>query len=229
MSRTGPRTGPVSPATGDDLRRLHVLAAEHAVSLEDGQARSLLAYGELLLAWSARINLTGARSIAALIDAHLPDAFALARALPGPATLVDVGSGGGLPAIPLALLRPALTVDLCEPIAKKVAFLRTAVRELGLAGRLQLHAVRAEALAHAYPERFDAAVSRATWPPADWLAFAPRLVSAGGRVFALTTPGGAADASTPGDLRHPYLAGERVLIERRVPRGTPAPPAGRST
>ncbi len=57
-------------------------------------------------AGTERINLTGARSAGAVVAEHYPDAFALARRLDGPARLVDVGSGGGLPALPLALLRP---------------------------------------------------------------------------------------------------------------------------
>lgn len=193
--------------------------------MDDGQARALLAFCQLLLTWSARINLTGARSMAALIEAHLPDAFVLARLLPAPAHVIDVGSGGGLPALPLALLRPTLAIDLCEPIAKKVAFLRTAVRELGLGGRLRLHAARAEALLAILPARFDVAMSRATLPPAEWLALGQRLVVPGGRVMALTTPAIGGDIASPGDVRHPYLGGQRIVLERSVSRET-SPPGG---
>jgi 16S rRNA (guanine527-N7)-methyltransferase len=202
---------------------LHALAAEHEVTMDDGQARALIAFGELLLAWSARINLTGARSMSALIESHLPDAFALARLLPAPAHVIDVGSGGGLPALPLALLRPTLAIDLCEPIAKKVAFLRTAVRELGLGGRLRVHPTRAETLLAGQPAAFDVAMSRATLPPAEWLALGQRLVVPGGRVLALTTPAIGGDVASPTDVRHPYLGGERIILERSVPRGTSAP------
>ena len=93
---------------------------------DDSQVAALSSYAESLLRWNARINLTAARSIDVLVNEHFPDAFALARRLEQPARAIDVGSGGGLPAIPLALLRPGLTVELCEPIAKKAAFLRTA-------------------------------------------------------------------------------------------------------
>src|SRR3954470_21367928 len=102
---------------------------------EDDQVAALCTYGEALLRWNARINLTAARSIEVLVAEHFPDAFALARHLEEPARAIDVGSGGGLPALPLALLRPVLTLELCEPIAKKAAFLRTAIRELGLGAR----------------------------------------------------------------------------------------------
>ena len=125
-----------------------------------------------------------------------------------------MGSGGGLPALPLALLRPALDVELSEPVAKKGAFLRTAIRELGLAGRVRLDPRRGEVLA-AEGAPFDVAVSRATFAPVAWLALGRRLVRPGGRIFALTTPRalpreGAASA-------HVYDDGHRVMLEVFMP------------
>jgi len=189
--------------------RIASLATSWQVPCDEAQAASLLAYAESLLRWSARINLTAARTVDVLIADHFPDAFALARALAEPARLVDVGSGGGLPAVPLALLRPELSILLCEPIAKKGAFLRTAIRELGLGGRVELAAIRGEKLADEHPAAFDAAISRATLPPEKWLPLGRRLVRPGGRVFVLTTP-----SSLPGEeRRQAYLHGKRVLIE----------------
>ncbi len=200
------------------------LAAHHRVALEPTQLVGLDAFADLLLAWNARINLTGARTKAALVSGHFPDAFALAALLDGPAHVVDVGSGGGLPALPLALLRPNLTVDLCEPIAKKGAFLRTAIRELGLAARVQLHALRAEALLATHAARFDVAMSRATLPPAEWLALGERLVRTGGRVLALVRIGG---PTASADRRHSYDHGRRAILERDVPHGPPQSQPGR--
>src|SRR5262245_38257511 len=169
---------------------VRAMAAAWNLACDDGQVAALSSYGDSLLRWNARINLTAARSIDQLVAEHFVDAFALARRLAGPARLVDVGSGGGLPAIPLALLRPGLTVAMCEPIAKKAAFLRTAIRELGLGGRVSVRLARGEAVARLAPRTFDAAASRATLAPEAWLALAGRLVRPGGRLFALT----AADA-----------------------------------
>lgn len=211
MSRTEADRPPVGRSTAADRDRLRALSAEWEPTSE-ATLDDLLRYGELLLTWNRRINLTAAPSLAALIDAHFLDAFPLARRLPGPARVLDVGSGGGLPAIPLALLRPALHLTLCEPIAKKQAFLRTAVRELGLVSRIEVLGERAETLAESRPG-FDAAVSRATFPPAEWLALAPRLVRAGGRVFALAARE-AVPAGCPAEL---YLGGKRALIEQSVP------------
>jgi 16S rRNA (guanine527-N7)-methyltransferase len=194
----------------DPRLALGALAAEWQVPCDAAQIEALLGYAELLLHWNARINLTGARSVNALVQSHFPDAFALAGWLEGPAGVIDVGSGGGLPALPLALLRPGLDVQLCEPIAKKGAFLRTAIRELGLTGRVRLDTRRAEEVAES-GGAFDAAISRATFTPDVWLALARRLVRPGGRVFALSTPQANLDRSL-GRSRI-YAQGRRVLVE----------------
>jgi 16S rRNA (guanine527-N7)-methyltransferase len=150
----------------------------------------LVAYVDLLLSWGERINLTAARSREVVIADHLPDSFALAsRLAPRGAEgceVIDVGSGGGLPAIPLALLRPNDRFTLVEATGKKVAFLRTAVRELGLAERIQVEHRRV-----GRPDEesgsFDVATSRAMLPPAEWMAVARPLVRVGGVVFCLGT------------------------------------------
>src|SRR5687767_7799520 len=85
--------------------RLAALANSWQVPWDEDRSAALLAYANSLLRWSARINLTAARTVDVLIADHFPDAFALARQLDQPARLVDVGSGGGLPAVPLAILR----------------------------------------------------------------------------------------------------------------------------
>jgi 16S rRNA (guanine527-N7)-methyltransferase len=203
MARTGDASAELASA-------LAALSSEWSIPCSSEQTKRLLAFTDLLIRWNQKINLTGARSAGALISDHYPDAFALARRLDRPARLLDVGSGGGLPALPLALLRPELTLVLCEPIAKKVSFLRTAVRELDLTGRVQVEQLRAEELI-ARGARFDAAASRATFEPEAWLALGRELVGPGGRVFVLTVPGSAIAGRV--DL---YTGGRRVLIEVEV-------------
>jgi 16S rRNA (guanine527-N7)-methyltransferase len=192
---------------------LRALATSWGVEIDDTRSQRLLAFARLLIHWSRRINLTGARSAAAVISEHYPDSFALASRLLGRARLVDVGSGGGLPAIPLALLRPELTVRLCEPVAKKAAFLRTAVRDLGLSERVSLAVARGEDLPTG---RFEVAVSRATLEPQAWLALGRRLVQPGGRVFVLTVPGSPLAANGETQL---YAGGRRLLVD--VPVSSP--------
>jgi 16S rRNA (guanine527-N7)-methyltransferase len=167
-------------------------AASWSVPFEAGQAQALERYASLLLTWSARINLTGAVSLDDLASEHIPDSFALASRLrgSGASSVIDVGSGGGLPGLPLALLCPELSLQLTEPIAKKAAFLRTAVRELGLGGRVTVETRRVHTIV---PAAFDVALSRATFPPRTWLPLGADLIRPGGRVFLLAS--GAADWS----------------------------------
>jgi 16S rRNA (guanine527-N7)-methyltransferase len=204
----------------DPLAALRSLSADWGIPAAPAQTESLLEYADLLIRWNQRINLTGAKSIGAVVADHYPDAYALARRLDQPARLVDVGSGGGLPALPLALLRPGLMIRLCEPIAKKAAFLRTAIRQLKLGDRVALEARRGEALADeleaspagpvvaAASPRFDVATSRATFAPEAWLALGRRLVRPGGRVFVLTVPGTGIVGAT-----EIYGESRRALIE----------------
>jgi 16S rRNA (guanine527-N7)-methyltransferase len=191
---------------------VRALARDWQVSCGDEQVAALASYAASLLRWSARINLTAARTIDVLVAEHFPDAFALAAKLAEPARAIDVGSGGGLPAIPLALLCPNLTVELCEPIAKKTAFLRTAVRELGLSSRASIRSARGEAVAKeiagGHAPGFDVAISRATLAPQKWLALGARLVRPGGRVFVLA----ASDALRDLPNRELYFGGRRALI-----------------
>jgi 16S rRNA (guanine527-N7)-methyltransferase len=198
-------------AVEPDLRHaLAALAARWQVPCDPAQTDALLAYAVLLLQWNARINLTGAASVKVLLESHFPDAFALASWLAEPARVVDVGSGGGLPALPLALLRPTLDIHLCEPIAKKGAFLRTAIRQGGLVGRVRLDTRRGEDLAEA-GERFDVAMSRATFTPEVWLALGRKLVRPGGRIFVLTTPRCGLGGKV--GREQVYANGRRVLVE----------------
>lgn len=191
---------------------VRALAAEWRVGCDDDQVAALSTYAASLLRWSARINLTAARTIDVLVSEHFPDAFALAGKLAQPARAIDVGSGGGLPAIPLALICRDLGVELCEPIAKKAAFLRTAIRELGLSGRVSVRAARGEAVAKEIAAgrvaSFDVAISRATLAPEKWLALGTRLVRAGGRVFVLA----AADALPGLSDRQVYFGDRRALL-----------------
>ncbi len=193
---------------------LEALAVEWRAPLDDARAGKLVQFAELLMIWNARINLTGARTAEDLVAEHLPDAFALAAAIGPPGDVVDIGSGGGLPGLPLAILRRDLRLTLVEPLSKKVAFLRTAVRELGLAS-VSVRGTRAEEIE---PGTYDVAISRATFPPAEWLVVAQRLVRAPGRIIILTVPGTVLRTSEgrllPGD-RTNYLGDRRTLIEVR--------------
>jgi 16S rRNA (guanine527-N7)-methyltransferase len=120
-------------------------------------AARLAAYGELLLAANRRLNLTAARTPEAVAE-HISDSLTLQAYVSE--RLVDVGSGGGLPGIPLAIATGAELL-LIETTAKKAAFLAEALAELGLAGTVE--AERAELVARdpRYREQYGSATARA--------------------------------------------------------------------
>ncbi len=128
-----------------------------AANLEAPITERLAAYGEMLLEGNRRSNLTGAKTPEALAP-HILDSLTLEPFVVDP--LVDVGSGGGLPAIPLALAA-GLGVTLIEATAKKVRFLQETLRRLELAG--EVVGGRAEVVAHdpAYRDRFASGTIRA--------------------------------------------------------------------
>ena len=172
------------------MRTLEGWAGRFGVSLSSDARDRLLEFAELLLAWGGRINLTAAKSVGEVIAEHLPDSFAVAARLSARTgvrnSIIDVGSGGGLPAIPLALLRPDDRFTLVEATAKKVAFLRTASRELALGDRIRVEHRRVDE-AETEVGGFDVATSRAMLAPPEWMALARHLVRIGGTIFCLGT------------------------------------------
>jgi 16S rRNA (guanine527-N7)-methyltransferase len=102
------------------------------LALPEGAEARLLTYLALLDKWNRVYNLTAVRDTARMVSHHVLDSLAAVPFFDGE-TVLDVGSGGGLPGIPLAIARPELQVTLIDSIAKKTAFLLQAKAELGLA------------------------------------------------------------------------------------------------
>jgi 16S rRNA (guanine527-N7)-methyltransferase len=139
--------------------RAALIAGLREHGLEAGLAERLAAYGALLLEANRRVNLTGAKEAAAVLP-HLLDALTLVPFVRLGASLVDVGSGGGLPGIPLAIAT-GVRVTLVEPIAKKAAFLRDALAALDLAGEVAAERAEVSARDPRRREQFDYATARA--------------------------------------------------------------------
>jgi 16S rRNA (guanine527-N7)-methyltransferase len=101
--------------------------------LPDTAYEQLARYVRLLTRWNARINLTAVRDPRMLVELHVAECLRCAQLIPGTvSSVLDFGSGAGLPGIPIQLVRPDLVVTLAESQNKKAAFLREAARELGL-------------------------------------------------------------------------------------------------
>ncbi len=159
-------------------------AAALGLVLSDGQLRLLLDYLALLEKWNRVYNLTAVRDPQAMLVQHLLDSLAvveplrrtlLGRGKAGDARLLDVGSGGGLPGVVIAICCPHVQVTCVDTVAKKVAFVRQVAVELGLAHLDARHA-RVESLVGS----FDLVCSRAFAALGDFVRWTPSLLAPGG-------------------------------------------------
>jgi 16S rRNA (guanine527-N7)-methyltransferase len=146
-------------------------------------------YAQLLLEWNASINLTGART-SEQVEALIADAAVLVEASwIGITSVIDIGSGGGLPAIPLAVAMPQVQFTLLEANDRKCAFLEHVAAALNLTN-VVVAAGRAEELGHrpTLREQFDRAISRAAARPEVLLELALPFVRTGGDLVAQVSP-----------------------------------------
>jgi len=170
-----------APATPVDALRPELEAGMRTLGLDATLATPLLEYLALLARWNATYNLTAVRDPREMVGKHLLDSLAMHAYVDGIAaaggSLADLGTGPGLPGIPLAIVKPGLQVTLVESNGKKVRFLREAVRKLGLKN---VQVVESRIEAFDAPGRFDAITARA-------LATLPLILELGGH---LLRPGG---------------------------------------
>ncbi|HMM66730.1 MAG TPA: 16S rRNA (guanine(527)-N(7))-methyltransferase RsmG [Dokdonella sp.] len=150
-----------------------------ALDLADPVVEQQLDYLDLLLRWNAAYNLTAVRDAGEMVTRHLLDSLAILPYLHG-RSLVDLGTGAGLPGIPLALARPDLEVCLVDSNGKKARFLREAVRQLRLTGA-QVFEGRVESVTGEY----DCVTARAFATLADMLGWGGHLLAGDGRWLAL--------------------------------------------
>jgi 16S rRNA (guanine527-N7)-methyltransferase len=153
-----------------------------ALGLDAALATPLLAYLALLQRWNRTYNLTAIREPQEMVGKHLMDALAMQSHFEGVATVADLGTGAGIPGIPLAIACPSLQVTLVESNGKKARFLREAVRALPLENA-RVAESRAEALDMA--GTFDAITARALATLADIVRVGGHLLRPGGRLLAM--------------------------------------------
>lgn len=156
-------------------------SAALGLALADTQVATLERYLDLLEKWNRVYNLTAIRERSRMVTHHLLDSLAVLPHVRGPRVL-DVGSGAGLPGIPLAVASPALHVTLLESNHKKSAFLTQAVAELQLAN-VQVVAERVESWQT--ETRFDTIVSRAFAELGEFATLAGRLLAPQGVLAAM--------------------------------------------
>lgn len=144
--------------------------------------QKLLDYVTLVQKWNKVYNLTAVRGTDKILTHHLLDSLAVAPHIAGVKTLLDVGSGAGLPGVPLALALPDVHVTLLDSNHKKAAFLQQTVIELKL-GNAEVICARAEKLPP--QQQYEVVVSRAFCALAEFVAQAGGLVAPGGTLLAM--------------------------------------------
>jgi 16S rRNA (guanine527-N7)-methyltransferase len=149
------------------------------LALSPAQQQQLLDYLDLLGKWNKVYNLTAVRDPAQMLTQHLLDCLAVVQPLkarlPALQTVLDVGAGGGLPAVVLAVACPQWQVSAVDTVAKKAAFIQTAAHSLGLPNLRGIHA-RVEDLAECY----DLVCSRAFASLADFTSWSAAALKPGG-------------------------------------------------
>ncbi|MBI4211408.1 MAG: 16S rRNA (guanine(527)-N(7))-methyltransferase RsmG [Deltaproteobacteria bacterium] len=146
------------------------------------------AFIQLLLTWNAKINLTAITDPKEIQVKHIEDCLSLLPHLGDATSVIDLGTGGGFPGIPLKIARPDLKVTMIEATRKKVSFLYKAIAELGLHG-IQAIEGRAEDLkTQEKVGKADVVVSRATWQLKDFLPIALGYCHPKSRIFAMKGP-----------------------------------------
>ena len=141
-------------------------------------------YADLLATDGVVRGLIGPREAPRIWDRHLLNSAALMEMVPDKVTVVDVGTGAGLPGIPLAIARPDLTVVLVESLARRTAFLEEAVEALDLADRVRVVRGRAEELVGTVPPA-DVVTARAVAPLDRLAAWCLPLTEVGGKLLAI--------------------------------------------
>ena len=207
------------------------IAGRAGVTLSAAQGEAMGRYLDLLLAANERMNLTRITDRAAAEEQHVADALTLLAWMPGaPHRLVDVGSGGGVPGLVLAIARPDVEILLVESTNKKAQFLREATGGLGLKN-VTIAAERAEALAKdERREGFDVCTARAVADLETLAGWCLPLVRVGGKLLAMKGPRIADElpvarqairAAGGGEAAvHPAGLGQHVVVEIRKQRTT---------
>jgi len=174
--------------------------AEMNLVVDAAQQDKLMAYLQLMHKWNSVYNLTSLRDPMQMVTHHLLDSLAAVPAFAGARNVLDVGAGGGLPGIVLAITRPDMKLAMIDTVHKKTAFLTQVKAELGLANAT-VHTMKVQDLT--VREKFDVITSRAFADLSDFINWSGHLLAEGGKFIALK-------GTAPSEER------ERVPAEWRV-------------
>jgi 16S rRNA (guanine527-N7)-methyltransferase len=116
-----------------EKKTIEIWAIEHGIAFGAEQVKKLGQYRDLIVSWSGRMNLVSRADIPHVLTHHILDSLGATSLIPSGSHAIDIGSGAGLPGIPLAIARADISMTLLESVHKKVVFLKEALRELSLA------------------------------------------------------------------------------------------------
>jgi len=156
--------------------------AEMGLDVDAQQQAKLMGYLQLMHKWNAVYNLTSLRDPMQMVTHHLLDSLAAVPAFAGARNVLDVGAGGGLPGIVLAITRPDMQLAMIDTVHKKTAFLTQVKAELGLANTT-VHTMKVQDLQ--VSDKFDVITSRAFADLSDFVNWSGHLLGEGGRFIAL--------------------------------------------
>jgi len=158
--------------------------ARHGIEISDDKIQSLERYCQALWDWNEKMNLTRHTTYEKFVTRDVVDSLALTAFLDQGERVLDVGTGGGVPGVVLAIVRPDLKVTLCESIAKKAKAVEAIVKQAGL--KIPVHHARAEELLKT--RKFDTLVVRAVAPLAKLLKWFELHWKSFGRLLVIKGP-----------------------------------------
>jgi 16S rRNA (guanine527-N7)-methyltransferase len=195
-------------------------AARLGVQLSSGQAERLHDFLGELDTWNRTLRLVGTRDRSRLITHHVVDSLAAAPLVASRSRVIDIGSGAGLPGIPLAISCPGSSFTLIDSRRRTVSFMSETVRRLGLdnvrivEGRIEaLVRTAAPGIGHDSLDRFDAAITRAWANLNRFLSVSAALLTPGGIAIAMKGPRAESEIERLGGASRAFEAGRRVVYD----------------
>ncbi|MCP4023620.1 MAG: 16S rRNA (guanine(527)-N(7))-methyltransferase RsmG [Desulfobacteraceae bacterium] len=186
-------------------------AVKTGVSLNDEQLTLLTSHAKTLHQWNQKMNLTAITDPLAMAEKHYIDSMAVLAFVQEDKRLMDMGSGGGFPAIPLKILLPELKVTMVDSVQKKINFLKHVIRTLDLKEIEAVHARVQELFAcKEYQTGFDYVISRGFTQLSNFVSLAVPFLSSRGRIIALK--GKNAENEITRDLKEKFKIQTRTYI-----------------
>lgn len=182
-TKTPPRGGKTAKLSKENMKQY--IFEQTKLQLTEEMCKQLDVYCEFLASENQKYNLTAITEPSQVWEKHFADSMLGAPFVPQNATLCDVGSGAGFPALPLKILRPDIDVTLVDSLEKRINFTSTLCQKMGVVGTF-IHS-RAEDFAKTHSQQFDVATARAVAPLNILLEYTAQIVKIGGIVLAYKT------------------------------------------